>query len=300
MKSYLKKISRLPLIRGARKSNLGFFLESSVRDLITEHGARKDYLNRVIPISMGNVRLSQIKNQFEKNGFIKLSGSELGADNLNISLDSINDNNVYSSSFDYSTDEEVVVIGRGCSISFQETYILNDSMVDKLQPIFKNTEALLACIKKMSFDLRFITTYRLLPFEGADFQSSMWHIDFVRQTPHEYKLMVLLDDVREDSGPMNIADIRINRRYRLPGEYRISENYVNQHARNITQCLGLKNEGILFETQMIHKAGRVKDKFRDVFVLTFVPGVGNISDPKQVAASPGRHKLSNKISKGWG
>jgi hypothetical protein len=111
--------------------------------------------------------------------------------------------------------------------------------------------------------------------------------------------MLLLDDVAENSGPMKISDIRINRSYHLPGEYRISENYVNQRAGKITQCLGLKNEAFLFETQLIHKGGRVKDKLRDVCVLSFVPGVGNISNLKQIAGSPGRYKLSNKVSKGW-
>jgi hypothetical protein len=299
MKNLIKSISRFTLIRYARKSKLGSFLESNVRDRIAEHKARKNYLNRVIPVSINNVHLSQIKNQFEKNGFIKLTRDELSTKDLNISLDSISYNNVFSSSFDYSTNEEVIVTGRGGGFAFQETYILPDSIIDNLYNIFMNAEALLANIKKMSFDLRYVTTYRLIPFEGADFQSSMWHIDFVRQTSHEYKLMLFLDNVMENSGPMKISDIRINRSYRFSGEYRISENYVNKHAGKITECLGLKNEGYLFETQMIHKGGRVKDKLRDVCVLSFVPGVGNISNFKQIAGSPGRYKLSNKVSKGW-
>ena len=135
--------------------------------------------------------ISQLAKDFDKNGVLKYDSRNLGmSQELGFTLDSIPDENVFSSLWDEVNGVETVVQGRDSGSVFQQTFQLPDSWLNSMRPFFLNSLNLLSHLKKMTFNLKFVTTYRFFPTDYKDFQSYMWHIDFVGYSQHEYKFMI--------------------------------------------------------------------------------------------------------------
>jgi hypothetical protein len=212
--------------------------------------------------------------------------------NERINLDELPDSNVLSSHWDEVDSVDTTIRGRSCAENlYLQGYLLPDNIIIKYNPVFKFILDYLGNMKKMSFDLKFITTYRFYPTKFKDFQSYMWHMDFVKWGNDDYKFMLFLDDVNEDNGPMLISDIKLNRNWKDTGGYRFSDNYVRKTSKIIIKCEGAAYSGYFFDTKMIHKGGRVKNGVRDVIVLSFNPGKGVIENAIQIIGEEGSHKL---------
>jgi hypothetical protein len=291
-----------PKLAKFRKLKLIQFSEQFIRNFALEAYAKLNFYRKCNGKSAGGVgeNISQLAKDFDKNGVLKYDSRNLGmSQELGFTLESIPDENVFSSLWDEVNGVETVVQGRDSRSVFQQTFQLPEDWLNSMRPCFLNSLSLLSHLKKMTFDLTAVNTYRFFPTEFKDFQSYMWHIDFVSYSQHEYKFMLFLEDCLEDNGPMLVSDIMVSRRFRLKRSYRISEDYVRRHASSIRKCTGNRYEGYFFDTKMVHKGGRVVKGVRDVCVLSFRPGSGEISNFIQDVPTVGSHSLCTKVTKGW-
>jgi hypothetical protein len=262
----------------------------TIIEFINSMKARINYITRRKPFEAYDFDLPKDTKLFNNQGYSYIDLQNMVS--LKINLDELPDSNVLSSHWDEINSTDTTTLGRSLIENmYLQGYRLPDDIIENYRTLFYFILGYLEAIKKMTFDLKFITTYRFYPTKFKDFQSYMWYMDFVKWGNDDYKFMLFLDDANDENGPMLISDIKLNRMWKDSGGYRFSENFVNKTSKIIKKCEGPAYSGYFFDTKMIHKGGRVNKGVRDVMVLSFNPGKGNIKNAIQIFGEVGSHKL---------
>ena len=292
--SYLKKITK------RLRQNIYYeFLRSFPEAANIEKKAKKHFKNS-----------SKLKKNFytprnaielKTQGFTKINGLKAGIKKqARINFCDFKNENAFSKSWDPVSNIQETVKGLNYGDNYHRHIfkITNDLFIE-LKPFLENIALMLSDIHKMSFDFVDYSAVRTLKsnFEES-FTNYLWHIDFMRRSNFEYKVMLLLNNVEKENGPMQLTDLRFNRTFMLKKNYRMSEKFVRRKSKKFFICKGNKFDTFIFGTNNAHKAGKVFSGCREVMIFTFYPGSGNIKLPNK-NFNESKYKMKPIIESGF-
>jgi hypothetical protein len=172
-------------------------------------------------------------------------------------------------------DIELIPEERTQNISYKWRIKNKEYLLQQLNVVSRSVINELEHIHGINYFLKGVSGYSIEKNnEGRKEEGSeIYHFDNVNPSNYEYKLMILLSDVRgKDDGPLHFyPDFKITRNFKNFDQTRIKE--ISPEFKEEI-FVGVVGDGVLFPTNMVHKQGGVKSEnyTRKALILTFLPG----------------------------